>query len=184
MIKRIALIALLLLPVWATAQKSEIGVAGGVRSDGSYIGSLAYYLKLWKLQVGAVGELSQVNTNRSSIIGGFNDPGTHVFCPGINVNFIIPFPRGYVYPGIAGRYTAGIDEKVKGIDLGLHAGIVVKLVKSLSVNAEIGARYQDVKYEGVMNKLTFATTEPAMPVVINRLSYMYVPMTLGLRLAF
>src|SRR5690606_31027230 len=62
--------------------------------------------------------------------------------PGINANIVFPFPKGYIYPGITVRYRIGSDAvyDYRGVDYGLQAGVVIRLIKSLSANAETGFR--------------------------------------------
>lgn len=187
MFKRIIIIALSLLPVAATAQKSEIALSGGIRSEGAYIASLGYYLKLWKVQVGAIGEFSAVDIAQPNIANeNIKKP---VLSPGINANFIISIPRGYVYPGIAARYAIGIDQKtLKGSEYGVHGGVVIRLIKSLSANAEAGVRVQNVKYDaaamGVGKAYFTSSGSIATSTFTVSASYLYFPLTLGLRWSF
>lgn len=184
MIKKVTFIALLLLPLAAIAQKSELGIAAGIRTDGGATGSLAYYLKLWRIQVGAVAEVSDVRaiTTLSS-----ND-NYLVFAPGININFIVPFPRGYFYPGIAARYTTGKDDnmsRLKGTEYGVHAGVVLKIVKSLSASAEAGFRLHNAKVDYMQVGFNNSGSIPSTTVPYGAsIGYVNIPMTLGLRWAF
>ncbi len=181
MIKRIALIVLLLSPVWATAQRSEIAMAGGVKAGSGFTGSLGYNFKLWKIQLGAVAEVNMINNMSFRSATNYK-----TFAPGANLNFIISFPRGYAYPGVAYRYNAGEGtdgSKIKGSEMGVHGGVAIKIIKSLSVNVETGVRAYTFKTE--LNKFYFdhtgSTFEYKSQAVVSSLSF---PVLAGLKWSF
>lgn len=181
MIKKIAVAICMCAALGANAQKIELGVAGGVKPKTGYAGSVAGYLSFWKLQVGAVAEVGNIDYSR---FRSRESPYT-VFTPGANLNFKIPFARGYAYPGLRYRYITNINgndlNKVRGSEMGVHGGVVVKIFKSLSANAELGAALQTTKKSpGIMY-----TDGNGVTVDIPRHTDVIVfPAMLGLRWAF
>ena len=170
MLKKYIIVMLLLLPVAAKAQKMEAGLLGGIKSDGGWTGSAAFYLKLWQLQVGPVVEMH--STRGKYVFPTFATSTYTAILPGVNVNYIFPITRGYVYPGITARYRTGNDglADYNGVDYGLQMGVVFKLVKSLSLNAETGFRSEN--------------TNVTHPSGSGKITNTYIPITVGLRFGF
>lgn len=185
MMKKLILAVCMFCAVGAQAQKVELGIAGGPKlRTGGYIGSAAAYVKLWKLQVGAVYEAGKVEYN--SVFLPRHE--YNIKSPGVNVNYIIPIKRGYVYPGIAARTTWGrndINHNLRGTELGVHAGVTFKIVKSLYANTELGLRAQTVRLD--MYKMRFDdeinTPREVLPLFMRETDF-NIPMMVGLRWAF
>lgn len=182
--KKIILAACLFCAVGAQAQKVELGVAGGPKlGNNGYVGSVGAYVKLWKLQVGAVCEAGNMEFKSRYM----PVPKFLTVAPGANVNYIIPIKQGYVYPGVAARYTWGSNEvhhNLRGVELGVHTGITLKIVKSLYVNAEVGIRAQratvDVSGAHTGNSQTLDSVVPWE----QGATQFNVPALVGLRWAF
>lgn len=168
----ITYILLATLPVVAHAGNNEIGVLGGIKTDGGYTVSAAFYRKFKMLQVGAVLEMSSVVKKYNFIT--FSTNNYTAISPGVNVNIAVPFPKGYIYPGVTARYRMGSGSiyEYKGLEYGLQAGVVYKLVKFLSLNVETGFRLENI---GVYNA---GNTE------LGRLKNSFIPITAGVRLHF
>lgn len=182
--KKIALAACMCLALSANAQKVEVGIAGGPKlgRDG-YVGAVSGYVTLWKLlQVGAVCEVGQINPDIT-----FTHPSSsRIIAPGINVNYKVPIARGYLYPGVAARYTRGrnaIEQDLNGYELGVHAGMVMKIVKSLSVNAEVGLRAQTATMRAHVENFPNSEHMEILPLP-QTATYVNIPVMVGLRWAF
>lgn len=160
------------MPSVASAGKNEIGVLGGVKSDGGYTASIAYYRQLGMLQVAPVLEFGSVTKKYSFL--AFTTNGYSYISPGLNVNVAIPFPKGYIYPGVTARYRMGNGSiyEYKGLEYGLQAGVVYKIVKFLSVNVETGFRLESIGVYGTNN------------TKFGSLSNSFIPITAGIRLHF
>lgn len=156
----------------ANAGNNEIGVLGGIKTDGGYTASIAYYRKVGMLQIGPVLEMSSVVKTYKFLT--FNTNTYTAISPGVNVNVALPFPKGHIYPGVTARYRIGSGSlyEYKGLEYGLQAGVVYKLVKFLSINVETGFRLENI---GVFD---------ATDKELGRLKNSFIPITAGVRLHF
>lgn len=153
----------------------ELGLMGGYRTDGTWTGSMVYYFNVWRLQFGPVVEVSNIERN-FTILNTTSTLSYTQVSPGLNANFRIPFKRGYVYPGVTGRYQLGSDGTYayRGIDYGINAGIVVNIIgKVLALNAETGFRVSNIKQTLVSSGAD-----------VTSVSTPFVPAQLGIRLRF
>lgn len=170
--KLITVLLILLLSVGAEAQKHEIGVLGGIRSEGGWTGSVAYYHKIWKFQIGPVLEYTGINKQYTFV--AFTTSSYTAIAPGVNANIIVPISKGYIYPGVTARYRIGNDGTYdhNGMEYGVQAGIVYKLVKFLALNVETGFR---------TNKINIIDGTSAK---VGSTSSVSIPITAGIRLRF
>lgn len=171
---RILVGTLLLLPWQGMAQRSEVAVMGGMKSDGGWMGSLGYHLKLGPVQVGAVGEAAAANTNYV-ILGTTTTKNYTYYSVGANVAYLFKIPRGYVYPAFVFRQKLPAtvsSDKYSGMQAGLQMGLTFKIYKSLYLNGETGFRYDVTGFEtkGTTGAVSSAT-----------LSNIVIPVMLGIR---
>lgn len=146
--KKIVAAAILMISAFtANAQRHEMGILGGIRSDGAWTGSAGYYFKLGKVQLGPEVEFNGIN--KTYISYGYTTGTYTSIAPGINVNYLIPITRGFVYPGITAHYQFASDNQYdyRSRDLGVQLGVIIKLVKKLSLNAETGLRTESTRFE-------------------------------------
>lgn len=169
--KIVAAAVLMISALTANAQRHEFGILGGIRSDGAWTGSAGYYFKLGKVQLGPEVEFNGINKTYTTF---GNTTGTYTtIAPGANVNYLIPITGGYVYPGITGHYQFASDNvyDYSTVDFGVQLGIIIKLVKKLSLNAETGLRTESTKFKPNGTGIGGGT-----------ISNMIIPFAVGIRL--
>lgn len=169
--KIVAAAVLMISALTVNAQRHEVGILGGMRSDGAWTGSAGYYFKLGKVQLGPEVEFNGINKTYTTF--GFTTGTYTTIAPGANINYLIPITRGYVYPGLTGHYQFASDNlyDYSAIDIGVQLGIIIKLVKKLSLNAETGLRAETTKFESNVAGIGSGT-----------ISNMIIPFAVGVRL--
>lgn len=155
------------------AQKLEVGVLGGVRSNGGWTTSLSYHHKIGKVQPGLVVEYNYIDKKYTFLT--FTTSEYYAISPGVNLNLPLSIDKGYIYPGVALRYSSGNDGAYlhKGLEYGIHAGIMYKLVSLLYLNVETGFRSNAFNITDASTGSKLGTTKSVL-----------IPITAGLRLSF
>lgn len=152
------------------------------KKDAGYYSSFRVALNLRGWQLGAALDKFRVGLSGPFISAGTDKLTFNNHTPYLFVNKLFRLPKSYIYVGVngginfvnsaftpAGKTSATGNHT--GYNGGLQAGYTISLVKGVSANAEVGARYLHLRYSLFANS--------------NGISkQMIFPVSLGVRYTF
>ena len=153
--------------------RSPIGSYGSAK--------VSVILKNWQAGIGIDKFRTEIRLNYPLPLSLRNgDPMHYNLTPYLFGNRLFRLPKSFAYAGINGGICNGksitptdvssinLEARYSGFFGGVQAGYTFYFIKHFGVNAELGARYQQVKYDYTFN------TEPTV-------SQLVFPVSLGVR---